>query len=380
MKIIFAFLALLLTLGGHAQDANRRTQDANGRTRDANFIAPPYLQIGRTPSPGSLDLLWQTKDAPGEWKVEWKSATGGKWQTLPPATVTRVAPAGLAPRLLYKTSFTGLTPGALFDYRVRRDGRIIFTAAAHALKAADQSFRLIVSGDIGAATPDAKLLAQQAWLAKPDLFVIPGDIIYENGRVSEYDTNFWPVYNADSSTPSGAPLMRSIAFVGAPGNHDLDNRSLDQFPDGLAYFYFWDQPLNGPEGREGNAFVPPLKASDSNRAAFIRAAGDAYPRMANYSFDYGNTHWTVIDSDPYVDWTDKGLCDWVAKDLAAATQATWRFVVFHHPGFNSSREHYEQQQMRLLSPIFEKGSVDIVFCGHVHNYQRSYPLTFLPDR
>ncbi len=35
--------------------------------------------------------------------------------------------------------------------------------------------------------------------------------------------------------------------------------------------------------------------------------------------------------------------------------------------------------MRLLSPILEKGNVDIVFNGHVHNYQRSYPLTFKPE-
>jgi hypothetical protein len=35
--------------------------------------------------------------------------------------------------------------------------------------------------------------------------------------------------------------------------------------------------------------------------------------------------------------------------------------------------------MRLLSPIFEAGKVDIVFNGHVHNYQRSFPMRFVPD-
>ena len=101
--------------------------------------------------------------------------------------------------------------------------------------------------------------------------------------------------------------------------------------------------------------------------------------MTNFSFDYGNAHWTVIDSDPYVDWNDSTLRDWLAKDLAAAANATWRFVLYHHPCFSSSRAHYEQQQMRLISPILEKGKVDIVFAGHVHNYQRTYPLTFSPD-
>jgi hypothetical protein len=34
--------------------------------------------------------------------------------------------------------------------------------------------------------------------------------------------------------------------------------------------------------------------------------------------------------------------------------------------------------MRLLSPAFEAGHVDVVFAGHVHNYQRSFPMTFTP--
>jgi hypothetical protein len=29
--------------------------------------------------------------------------------------------------------------------------------------------------------------------------------------------------------------------------------------------------------------------------------------------------------------------------------------------------------------VFEAGKVDVVFAGHVHNYQRSFPLKFVPD-
>ena len=36
--------------------------------------------------------------------------------------------------------------------------------------------------------------------------------------------------------------------------------------------------------------------------------------------------------------------------------------------------------MRVLADLFEAGQVDIVWAGHVHNYQRTYPLTFRPDR
>src|SRR5262249_30530413 len=39
-----------------------------------------------------------------------------------------------------------------------------------------------------------------------------------------------------------------------------------------------------------------------------------------------------------------------------------------------------EQYMRIVAPIFEEGQVDIVFNGHVHNYQRSYPLRFVPAK
>jgi hypothetical protein len=100
--------------------------------------------------------------------------------------------------------------------------------------------------------------------------------------------------------------------------------------------------------------------------------------MANFSFNYGNSHWTVLDANTYMDWSNPLLREWLTKDLAAAQSATWRFVTFHQPGFNSSKEHFAEQYMRLLSPLFEANHVDVVFAGHVHNYQRSFPLTFVP--
>lgn len=348
--------------------------------QDETFIAKPYLQIGRQPSPTTLELMWQTPDVPGDYTVEIKSAPNSRWAKTGTPQFVAATLETAKPRRIYHCLLSGLTPGTTFTYRVLLAGKPVFTSEAKAPKTADQPYRFVVNGDIGAATPDAKLLARQSFLSHPDLVVIPGDIIYENGRVSEYDEKFWPIYNADQASDQGAPVMRSIPYVGVPGNHDVDNRNLDQFPDGLAYFYFWRQPLNGPDGKEGGAFVPKMTATEAHRKAFLTAAGDAYPNAVNYSFDYGNAHWTVVDSDPYVDWTDTALKAWVAADLATAQNATWRFVIFHHPGFNSALEHFEQQQMRLLSPIFETGKVDVVFSGHVHNYQRNYPLTFTPYR
>lgn len=348
----------------------------------AAFIAKPYLQVGHASARDALALLWHAPDADAEWSVEYQAGADHGWAKAKAPSHRTVDLPGVAPHRVYRAELAGLAPGGTFEYRVRKGGEVVFSAGARAPKAADQAYRFAVFGDCGAGTPEEKAIADQAFRARPDFVMIPGDIIYDRGRVAEYREQFWPVYNADEPSPSrGAPLLRSTLFVAAPGNHDTDLRDPEKMGGNLAYYYYWDQPLNGPIGREGGPFVQSLASMpEAFRKGLVRAAGEAYPRMANFSFDYGNAHWTVIDSNPYVDWTDSALKEWVAKDLAAARGATWRFVAFHHPGFNSAREHFEQQQMRLLAPLFEAGKADIVFSGHVHNYQRSYPLRFAPDR
>ena len=122
--------------------------------------------------------------------------------------------------------------------------------------------------------------------------------------------------------------------------------------------------MNGP-----NASPDALRASHvlngaaDVQSAFLDAAKPRYPNMANFSFDYGNAHWTVLDSNNYMDWTNPALREWVAKDLASAKNAIWRFGAFHHPGFNSSKEHSTDQWMRVCSRmgVPEEGRVDVVF-------------------
>ena len=358
--------------------ADEATARPAARSSDGVFITKPYLQIGRNPSPTSLQLLWHAPDSEADWSVELRTSADRPWTKAEAVGFRRVSVAGIEPHRIYRASLTGLASGGSFTYRVFKGSEVVFSAEARAPKSADQPYRFLAFADCGAGTPEQKPLARRAFLSKPDLVVIPGDMVYEYGLISEYREKFFPVYNADEPSESGAPLLRSVPFAAAPGNHDTEMRDLEKYPDALAYFLYWDQPVNGPLGLEGTAFVPPMKATEAQRRGLAEAAREAFPRMTNYSFDYGNAHWTVVDSNPYVDWTDPALKEWVARDLAAAKDATWRFVAFHHPGFNSSNEHLEQQHMRLLAPVLEAGKVDVVFSGHLHNYQRSYPLRFQP--
>ena len=346
-------------------------------TIEKTFLTIPYLQIGSEPGSQSLAILWHATDATAVWTVEHKKKD--TWVKTEAPVITHIATANTASHFVFRSVITGLIPGSIFSYRVLKNGKEVFTAKAHAPKEVNQPYRFVVFGDVGAGTKEAKEIANRVYKTDADFAVIPGDIVYDFGTITDYTTKFWPIYDAEIPSETGVPLMSSVPFIAAVGNHDADSRDLDKAPDALAYYYYWDQPLNGPAGKEGGAIVPVLKGSDDNKKHFFEGAGNRYPRMTNFSFNYGNAHWLVLDADTYVDWTDSTLVNWVKKDLADAQNAQWRFVTYHHPGFNSSIEHAEQQQMRLLAPIFEKGKVDIVFNGHVHNYQRTFPMQFAPS-
>jgi len=79
------------------------------------------------------------------------------------------------------------------------------------------------------------------------------------------------------------------------------------------------------------------------RPNFQEAAPSPY---ANFSFDYGKAHWTVIDANTYMDWSSPSLQAWLSADLDAARSATWRFVAVS--AFNSAKEHFSEQHMRPL--------------------------------
>lgn len=345
----------------------------------SDFVVEPYVQLGGDPSPTRMVVLWHADDQDAAWSVTYQSEGQTDWRT---AEISHrlVAVPTIAPHRVYRASLTELSPGAAVRYRVRLGERPVFEAATRAVAPPGRATRVAVLGDCGAGTPAQRAIAHGIHSAQPDCVVVTGDIVYSRGRISEYRPKFYPVYNAAAAGPDiGAPLLRSTLFVAAPGNHDIASRNLGEHPDGLAYFLYWDQPRNGFDNRPGPGGIGPLQGPEDHRARFLQAAGDAYPRMANFSFDHGDVHWMILDANGYVDWSAPGPREWIARDLAAARDKPWRFVAFHQPGFNGSKAHFNDQRTRELAPLFEAGDVAIVFAGHVHNYQRSHPLRFQPE-
>jgi predicted phosphodiesterase len=380
----------------------------------------PYVQPGDGRGLSGADvkvLSWLTDQIPAEFKVEYgvkgqamqtakaeriqldfaaakpKKTPEPKKATPKPATpepatsldeVKEEAVKESAPPVPEKVQhffkYTATLPNLPFDseisYRVSMGDRLVREGTFRTRATADKSFRCVLVGDIANGSSQQKTIAWQISQQKPEFLVALGDIVYSRGRVNQYMSYFWPTLN-DVAAPgpkTGAPLLASVPLYPVIGNHDADAAKLVDYPDAFAAFYFFNVTLNGPGIGEWSL---PLGKDARLAAAFRQNAGAQYPAMNVYSFDYGPAHFMMLDSNSY---TTKGLLKlvpWIEADLKGSKQP-WKFVCFHAPAFHTSKEHFSEQKMRLLEPIFEACGVDVVFAGHVHNYQRSMPFTFKP--
>src|ERR1700733_1455682 len=355
--------------------------------QDEVFVVKPYVQLGNNPTYSSKDgeeILWIGKDADAKWQVETKIGSQD-WRKTGEVLNHEIEKPDNTANYLFRCKLQNLPVGTSFGYRLLLDGKPVFEAQSQTRKKPDQPYHFAVFGDIGAGSKSENKIAFQCYNAKPDFIVMPGDLVYDSGLYSEYLKRYFPVYNAEKASPeSGAPIIRSILTIGVLGNHDIALRrginytDLDRTPDALAYYLLWSQPLNGPLHGLAPSSAPPLGGAEAAQSYFRQAAGGAFPTMSNFSFDYGNSHWLALDGNYYTNWADPKLRKWVKDDLQKAKHATWRFVTFHEPGFSVDIHHGKEQRMRLLSDIFQEEKVDVVFAGHAHDYQRSFPLTFKP--
>ena len=82
-----------------------------------------------------------------------------------------------------------------------------------------------------------------------DLAVVPSDIIYDRGRLTEYDLRFWPIYNTDSLSREGAPCC-GPSLCRRPGNHDTEERDFERYPDATNFFLLESAPHGPARKRE----------------------------------------------------------------------------------------------------------------------------------
>lgn len=189
-----------------------------------------------------------------------------------------------------------------------------------ALPAKANSVRFGVIGDQGSGSKQQyEVGAQMAAFHKkfPFTFVLTvGDNMYGAERPQDFVKKF--------EAPYKALLDAKVDFYASLGNHDDPNQRLYK-------------PYN--------------------------MGGKHY-----YSFKKGNVRFFALDSN-YMDPTQVA---WLEGELKASG-SDWKIAYFHHPLYASGMHGSQLDLRAIVEPLFLKYSVEVVFAGHEHFYQRIKP-------
>lgn len=286
----------------------------------AQFVVLPYLQFA---TKTSMVIRWETAFE-GEALVEYG-------ERLPYDREARVAGG----RALHEVELTGLKPQTQYFYRVTTrsaDGRVArsdrrtFQTAVHD----DSAFAFTVIGDTQNNPKVTARVAELAYALRPNFQVHVGDVVGSGPKKQEWVEEFL--------RPS-EPLMSRVCVYPTIGNHEED-----------AHWYYDYFTMPSPE--------------------------------YFYSFAYGNAQFFMVDTNrPITPGSEQYR--WLDESLARS-EATWKFVAHHHPVWSSDENDHGdthrggstwgKPEHRPLAALYERHGVDLVFNGHIHMYERTWPI------
>jgi len=223
---------------------------------------------------------------------------------------------------------TGLVAGTHYRYQAYSDGVAMGAASTVAAPRSpqDPEFRFGVIGDTATGQIPAEI-ADRLVESGSDLVIHTGDVVYPDGADDLYDQEF---FRPMARWLSLGPVLPTL------GNHDIHT---DRGAPLLANFVL---PRNS-------------------------ATGDS----RFYSFRQGSALFICLDVESSSYGYGSAQYRWLVETLAAF-DGEWKFVYFHEPPYSSAGGN---AVIRLiLSPLFERYGVDVVFCGHEHLYERTFPI------
>jgi hypothetical protein len=231
----------------------------------------------------------------------------------------------------------GLPPSSAVRYRVEVDGTERSSGVVHTPgrpgTAAGRRAVLGVIGDHGTAGPIAAANGERMRERGVEAVLTVGDNAYPDGAAGDWDPAMFRPF---------AALLRNATLFSVPGDHEY------RTPWGQGYY---DAHVL-PEGPEGERY---------------------------YSFDWGDLHVVALDSNCIVPMvaaeagcTTASMTAWLRQDLAAST-APWTVALIHRPAVATGKYGVYPQVPDALVPIFQEFAVDVVFQGHNHLYERTWP-------
>jgi hypothetical protein len=178
----------------------------------------------------------------------------------------------------------------------------------------------------------------------PAFLYILGDCVYFNGAIGQYYSQFYHPYE-----------YYHLPIFAVPGNHDGENLPGGTTLDGFMENFCAATPVQTAE------------SGDSGRTAMTQP----------------NVYWTLLTPlvnivGLYSNVPDGGdvrppQTDWLADQLTTLPRDKPLFVTLHHPIYSADDFHSGSTQMKqILEEAIKKANrrPEMVFAGHVHDYQR----------
>lgn len=302
-------------------EAMLATQEARTIQSTDRFVVPPYLQFG---TQTGMTVCWET-DAPMSSTLYWGETSDCQ---------ERIAIEGL--RKFHEVRVDGLQPETQYFYCVESHASdesflespvLTFSTAVHETS----PYAFAVIGDTQGNPTVSLALAELAWGQRPNFCIHAGDLVSTGPNSSHWTEHFFPGMK---------PLIERVPFYPVLGNHEQN-----------ADNYFQYVSLPSPE--------------------------------YYYTFQYGNSQFFMIDSNRNVD-PESEQFQWLDKALGESS-AKWKFVCHHHPPYSSDENDYGDLwktnkstrgdlRVRQLAALYDKHGVDIVWNGHIHSYERTWPI------
>lgn len=290
----------------------------------------PYIQNLTT---DGITVMWRTPDVlPSELRVR------------PCAGVEYLPYSSRVPVRYHELKISGLKPSSCYEYSVLSGTATLGGGSFTTMPAVKiSSFTFAVWGDSQHWPQRFSKIASGMLAVKPAFAVAVGD--YEgNGSVAAQ----WE----EQLFVPGRELLSRVPVFFTIGNHDY-----------------------GFKGEDGD-YAPDSPGLRNFTDSFRNPAGN----RTYYSFDYGNSHFIVLDAIGGRTFSTFGVMpgtaqyDWLLKDLASSRSFRHVFVFLHAPPYSVcwDKAYYDGEPAvrEHLVPLFEKYGVRAVFSGHSHAYER----------
>jgi hypothetical protein len=335
--------------------------------------APQWIAYGRDPS-REMFVSWSAGTATGpvvsvpKPLVQWgPDASYGRIEaaffsgTVPVPSITGEP----VENTVYSSALIGnLRPDTTYHYSVSNDGvnwspDVTFTTAPQGLT----DFRFTMVGDEATSDSTSLPIAQVIASLNPRFNVVVGDLSYAGGGsgyysngvptdVSAFSPGLWDQYLGIV----GPTAAQSIPWQVGVGNHEMEP---------LADFGYVGFTTRFPQAyaHEKVSGSPVVKAFTYGNVAVIQLDGNDLSAELNDNNGYTEGKQTS--------W----LVDKLTEYRSPGSGIDFIVVGFHNMVFSSNTTHGSDGGIRTVwQPIFDQYQVDLVVNGHVHAYERTYPV------